>query len=175
MTYMSHLSEQEIVRRESLKKLRELGIDPYPAAEYVTTHHTEDIKNDFESLEGTHVTLAGRMMSRRIMGKASFAEIADSRGRLQFYISRDDIENGEVMYNTVFKKLLDIGDFIGIEGKVFRTQMGEISVHVDKLTLLSKSIKPLPIVKKDKEGNIYDAFSDPELRYRQRYVDLVRL
>ena len=173
MTYMSHLSEQEIVRRESLKKLREIGIDPYPAAEYVTTHHTEDIKNDFESLEGTRVTLAGRMMSRRIMGKASFAEIADSRGRLQFYISRDDIENGEVMYNTVFKKLLDIGDFIGIEGKVFRTQMGEISVHVDKLTLLSKSIKPLPIVKKDKEGNIYDAFSDPELRYRQRYVDLV--
>ena len=170
---MSHLSEQEIVRRESLKKLREIGIDPYPAAEYVTTHHTEDIKNDFESLEGTRVTLAGRMMSRRIMGKASFAEIADSRGRLQFYISRDDIENGEVMYNTVFKKLLDIGDFIGIEGKVFRTQMGEISVHVDKLTLLSKSIKPLPIVKKDKEGNIYDAFSDPELRYRQRYVDLV--
>ncbi|MDD4820493.1 MAG: lysine--tRNA ligase [Flavobacteriales bacterium] len=170
---MSNLSEQEIVRRQAMQALRDMGIEPYPAAEYVITHHTDEIKNNFDALEGTEVVLAGRMMSRRIMGKASFAEIMDSAGRLQFYISRDDLPEGEVMYNTVFKKLLDIGDFIGIKGKVFRTQTGEISVHVHDLKVLSKSLKPLPIVKKDKDGNIYDAFTDPELRYRQRYVDLL--
>ena len=170
---MSNLSEQEIVRREAMQALRNMGIEPYPAAEYITTHHTEDIKKQFDTLEGSEVVLAGRMMSRRIMGKASFAEIMDSTGRLQFYISRDDLPEGEIMYNTVFKKLLDIGDFIGIKGKVFRTQTGEISVHANELSVLSKSLKPLPIVKKDKDGNVYDAFTDPEQRYRQRYVDLI--
>jgi lysyl-tRNA synthetase class 2 len=168
------LSEQEIIRRQSLDELRTMGIDPYPAAEYVTTAYSLDIKNEFKEGEKKQVTIAGRMMSRRIMGKASFVELQDAKGRIQVYITRDDIatEENPEMYNAVFKRLLDIGDFIGIEGFVFRTQMGEISVHAEKLTILSKSIKPLPIVKY-KDGVAYDAFEDPELRYRQRYVDLV--
>ncbi len=173
---MNQLSEQEIVRRESLKQLRELGIDPYPAAEYITTHHSEEIKELFDAGEKLeNVSLAGRIMAKRVMGKASFAEIKDDRGRIQLYFNRDELCPGEdkTLYNTVFKKLLDIGDFIGIKGDVFRTQMGETSVNVKSMTVLSKSLRPLPIVKKDAEGNIHDAFTDPEQRYRQRYVDLV--
>ena len=221
---MEQLSEQELVRRESLQKMRDMGIDPYPAAEYEVTGYSTDIKATFvderapqksedfsgtpqakgERLEaigdgllamgerreakgewytGKPVRIAGRLMSRRIMGKASFIEVQDSKGRIQVYVSRDDVQaptpEGETattvdqqMYNVVFKKLLDIGDFIGIEGFVFRTQMGEISVHAQKLTVLSKSLKPLPIVKY-KDGVAYDGFTDPEQRYRQRYVDLV--
>ncbi|MBR6989265.1 MAG: lysine--tRNA ligase [Bacteroidaceae bacterium] len=169
------LSEQEIVRRNALEELRGLGIDPYPAAEYPTNAFSTDIKNEFkDDAEPRQVAIAGRMMSRRIMGKASFAELQDSKGRIQVYVTRDDICPGENkdMYNQVFKRLLDIGDFIGIKGFVFRTQTGEISVHAQELTLLSKSLKPLPIVKY-KDGVAYDKFDDPELRYRQRYVDLV--
>ncbi len=188
------LSEQELVRRQSLQTMRDMGINPYPANEYVVTGYSKDIKANFEAWEGKDVTIAGRLMSKRIMGKASFIEIQDSKGRIQCYVSRDDIQlaedaevptvdandpNGNLpaetlrqMYNVVFKKLLDIGDFIGIEGHVFRTQMGEISVHAKKLTVLSKSLRPLPIVKY-KDGVAYDGFNDPELRYRQRYVDLV--
>jgi lysyl-tRNA synthetase, class II len=169
------LSEQELFRRESLNRLRELGIDPYPAALYPADAYSTDIKAEFKDEEsGKQVCIAGRLMSRRIMGKASFIEIMDSKGRIQVYVSRDDISTEEQpeMYNTVFKKLLDIGDFIGIKGYVFRTQMGEISVHAQELTVLSKSLKPLPIVKY-KDGVAYDAFEDPEQRYRQRYVDLV--
>ncbi|MGN0037434.1 MAG: lysine--tRNA ligase [Bacteroidaceae bacterium] len=169
------LSEQEIIRRNSLNELRAMGIDPYPAAEYVTNAFSTDIKNEFsDEAEPRQVSIAGRMMSRRIMGKASFIELQDSKGRIQVYITRDDICPGENkdMYTTVFKRLLDLGDFIGIEGYVFRTQMGEISVHAQKITVLSKSIKPLPIVKY-KDGVAYDSFEDPELRYRQRYVDLI--
>ncbi len=169
------LSEQEIVRRNSLNQLRELGIDPYPAAEYVVNAWSDDIKANFkDDDEPRQVSVAGRIMSRRIMGKASFMELKDSRGRIQVYISRDDLCPGENkdLYNVVFKKLLDIGDFVGIEGYVFRTQTGEISVHAQSLKVLSKSLKPLPIVKV-KDGVTYDAFDDPELRYRQRYVDLV--
>ncbi len=169
------LSEQEIIRRNSLNELRAMGIDPYPAAEYVTNAFSTDIKAEFQDdAEPRRVSIAGRMMSRRIMGKASFIELQDSKGRVQVYITRDDLCPGEdkEMYNTVFKRLLDLGDFIGIEGFVFRTQMGEISVHAQKLTVLSKSLKPLPIVKY-KDGVAYDSFEDPELRYRQRYVDLV--
>ena len=169
------LSEQEIVRRNALEELRGLGIDPYPAAEYPTNAFSTDIKNEFkDDAEPRQVAIAGRMMSRRIMGKASFAELQDSKGRIQVYVTRDDICPGENkdMYNQVFKRLLDIGDFIGIKGFVFRTQTGEISVHTQELTLLSKSLKPLPIVKY-KDGVAYDKFDDPELRYRQRYVDLV--
>ena len=169
------LSEQEIVRRNSLNQLRELGIDPYPAAEYVVNAWSDDIKANFkDDDEPRQVSVAGRIMSRRIMGKASFMELKDSRGRIQVYISRDDLCPGENkdLYNVVFKKLLDIGDFVGIEGFVFRTQTGEISVHAQSLKVLSKSLKPLPIVKV-KDGVTYDAFDDPELRYRQRYVDLV--
>ena len=168
------LSEQEIIRRNSLDELRALGIEPYPAAEYVTNAFSTDIKAEFKDEdESRQVTIAGRMMSRRVMGKASFIELQDSKGRIQVYITRDDICPGEdkEMYNTVFKRLLDLGDFIGIEGFVFRTQMGEISVHAQKVTVLGKSIKPLPIVKY-KDGVAYDSFEDPELRYRQRYVDL---
>ena len=167
------LSEQELVRRESLKKLRDLGIDPYPAAAYKVNTYTKDCKNNFE--EGKKVCLAGRLMSRRIMGKASFVELQDAEGRLQMYFNRDEICPGEdkTMYNDVFKKLLDMGDFIGVEGELFKTQVGEISVLVKNFTILSKSLKPLPVVKTDDDGNIHDAFSDPELRYRQRYVDLV--
>ena len=200
------LSEQELVRRESLQKMRDLGINPYPADEYVVTGYSTDIKSTFVDIEGESapqnasvfgdpaeakgewytgkpVRIAGRLMSRRIMGKASFVEIQDSKGRIQVYVSRDDIQaptpEGETattveqqMYNVVFKKLLDIGDFVGIEGFVFRTQMGEISVHAQKLTVLAKSLRPLPIVKY-KDGVAYDGFNDPEQRYRQRYVDLV--
>jgi lysyl-tRNA synthetase class 2 len=169
------LSEQEIVRRNALEELRGLGINPYPAAEYPTNAFSTDIKNEFkDDAEPRQVAIAGRMMSRRIMGKASFAELQDSKGRIQVYVTRDDICPGENkdMYNQVFKRLLDIGDFIGIKGFVFRTQTGEISVHAQELTLLSKSLKPLPIVKY-KDGVAYDKFDDPELRYRQRYVDLV--
>ena len=169
------LSEQEIVRRNSLAELRNMGIEPYPAAEYTVTAHTTDIKADFKDDEPQReVAIAGRVMSRRIMGKASFMELQDSKGRIQVYISRDDIcpDENKDMYNVVFKKLLDIGDFVGIKGFVFRTQMGEITVHAKELTVLSKSLRPLPIVKM-KDGVVYDAFDDPELRYRQRYVDLV--
>ena len=170
------LSEQEQFRRESLRSLRAMGIDPYPAALYPTDAFSTDIKKDFKDEDESmrKVCVAGRIMSRRIMGKASFVELQDSKGRIQVYISRDDINSDSQpeMYNTVFKKLLDIGDFIGIKGFVFRTQMGEISVHAQELTVLSKSIKPLPIVKY-KDGVAYDSFEDPEQRYRQRYVDLV--
>ncbi len=170
------LSEQEIVRRGSLDELRRRGVDPYPAAEFPVTAHTDEIKEKFDdkAAEPWEVSIAGRVMSRRIMGKASFMELQDSHGRVQVYISRDDLCPGEDkdLYNVVFKKLLDIGDFVGITGRVFRTQMGEITVHADSLTLLSKSLRPLPIVKV-KDGVTYDAFDDPELRYRRRYVDLV--
>ena len=168
------LSEQEIGRRQSLQELRSMGIDPYPAAEFPTNAFSTEIKENFKDDEEREVVIAGRMMSRRVMGKASFAELQDSKGRIQVYITRDDICPGENkdLYNNVFKRLLDIGDFIGVKGKVFRTQTGEISVHASELTLLSKSLKPLPIVKY-KDGVAYDKFDDPELRYRQRYVDLV--
>ena len=169
------LSEQEIVRRQSLQELRNMGIDPYPAAEFPTNAFSEDIKNNFKDEdEKQEVVIAGRMMSRRVMGKASFVELQDSKGRIQVYITRDDIcpDDNKDLYNTVFKRLLDIGDFIGIKGYVFRTQTGEISVHAQSLTLLAKSLKPLPIVKY-KDGVAYDMFDDPELRYRQRYVDLI--
>ncbi|MBQ8542089.1 MAG: lysine--tRNA ligase [Bacteroidaceae bacterium] len=169
------LSEQEIVRRESLAELRNLGIEPYPAAEYPTNAFSVDILNEFkDEEEPREVCIAGRMMSRRVMGKASFIELQDSKGRIQVYITRDDICPGENKdgYNTLFKRLLDIGDFVGIKGFVFRTQTGEITVHAKELTVLSKSIRPLPIVKY-KDGVAYDKFEDPELRYRQRYVDLV--
>ncbi|WP_278504705.1 lysine--tRNA ligase, partial [Phocaeicola barnesiae] len=170
------LSEQEIIRRNSLNELRAMGIDPYPAAEYVTNAFSTDIKAEFkdDEAEPRKVSVAGRMMSRRVMGKASFIELQDSKGRIQVYITRDDIcpDENKDLYNVVFKRLLDLGDFIGIEGFVFRTQMGEVSIHAQKLTVLSKSLKPLPIVKY-KDGVAYDKFEDPELRYRQRYVDLV--
>ena len=169
------LSEQEIVRRQSLQELRDMGIEPYPAAEFPTNAFSEDIKNGFKDEdEKREVVIAGRMMSRRVMGKASFVELQDSKGRIQVYITRDDIcpEEDKTLYNTVFKRLLDIGDFIGVKGFVFRTQTGEISVHAQSLTLLSKSLKPLPIVKY-KDGVAYDKFDDPELRFRQRYVDLI--
>ena len=184
------LSEQEVIRRESLQKMKDMGINPYPADEYVVTGYSTEIKATFEDdnqeaewYNGKPVRIAGRLMSRRIMGKASFIELQDSKGRIQVYVSRDDIQaptpEGETattaeqqMYTVVFKKLLDIGDFIGIEGFTFRTQMGEISVHAQKLTVLAKSLRPLPIVKY-KDGVAYDGFNDPEQRYRQRYVDLV--
>ena len=169
------LSEQEIVRRQSLQTLREMGIDPYPAAEFPTNAFSTDIKAEFKDEdEPRQVVIAGRMMSRRVMGKASFAELQDSKGRIQVYIARDEIcpDENKDLYNTIFKKLLDIGDFIGVKGFVFRTQTGEISVHAKELCLLSKSLKPLPIVKY-KDGVAYDKFDDPELRYRQRYVDLI--
>ena len=169
------LSEQEIVRRNSLAELRKMGIEPYPAEEYVVTGHTKEIKKNFkDDAEPREVRIAGRIMSRRIMGKASFMELQDSEGRIQVYISRDDLCPGEDKdtYNIFFKKLLDIGDIVGIEGFVFRTQMSEITVHAKNIKMLSKSLRPLPIVKM-KDGKAYDAFEDPELRYRQRYVDLI--
>ncbi len=170
------LSEQEICRRNSLEQLRAMGIDPYPAAEFPVDAYSTEIKENFDDNAETprEVCIAGRMMSRRIMGKASFAELLDSRGRIQVYVTRDDIcpSEDKELYNTVFKKLLDLGDFIGIKGFVFRTQTGEISIHAKELTVLAKSIKPLPIVK-EKDGVTYDSFDDPELRYRQRYVDLI--
>ncbi len=168
------LSEQEILRREALTELRNLGIEPYPAAEFITTAYSSEILNNFEKFEGKEVVLAGRLMGKRIMGKASFAELKDSEGRIQVYVSRDDISNDEekTMYNVVFKKLLDIGDFIGVRGTVFKTQVGEISVHIYGLTVLAKALKPLPVVKIDADGKAHDAFADPEQRYRRRYVDL---
>lgn len=166
------LSEQEIIRREKLAQLREMGIDAYPAAEFKITSNAEEILKNFE--DGKQVKLAGRMMSVRLMGKASFAELQDSTGRIQIYIARDSISTDEQAseYNVLFKKLLDIGDFIGIEGYQFKTKVGEISIHVTRLSLLSKTLKPLPIVKTDEDGNVHDAFTDPESRYRMRYVDL---
>ena len=168
------LSEQEILRREALTELRNLGIEPYPAAEFTTTAYSSEILANFEKYDGKEVILAGRLMGKRIMGKASFAELKDAEGRIQVYVSRDDISDDEekTMYNVVFKKLLDIGDFIGIRGTVFKTQVGEISVHVYGLTVLAKALKPLPVVKMDADGKIHDAFADPEQRYRRRYVDL---
>ncbi len=169
------LSEQEIIRRNSLETLKGMGINPYPAAEYVVNAYSDEIVANFkDDAEPRQVSIAGRMMNRRIMGKASFFELQDSHGRIQVYVSRDDLCPGEdkELYNTVFKKLLDMGDFVGVEGYVFRTQTGEISVHAESLKLLSKSLKPLPVVK-EKDGVTYDAFEDPEMRYRQRYVDLV--
>ena len=168
------LSEQEIVRRQSLQELRNMGIDPYPAAEFPVSAYSKDIIANYKDGEKPDVVVAGRIMSRRVMGKASFMELQDSKGRIQVYVTRDDICPGEDkdLYNKVFKKLLDIGDFVGVEGFVFKTQTGEISVHARSLKLLSKSIKPLPIVKY-KDGVAYDKFDDPEQRYRQRYVDLI--
>ncbi|MFO8000260.1 MAG: lysine--tRNA ligase [Marinilabilia sp.] len=170
------LSEQEIIRRDSLKELEKLGINPFPAEEFPVTHYSEDIKEGFEEHPESYqeVSLAGRIMQRRIMGNASFAELQDKQGRIQIYLRRDDLCPGEdkTMYNTVFKKLLDIGDIIGVKGYVFKTKMGETSIRVSSLTVLAKSLRPLPVVK-EKDGQVYDAFSDPEQRYRQRYVDLI--
>ncbi|MHC1702852.1 MAG: lysine--tRNA ligase [Tenuifilaceae bacterium] len=170
------LNEQELIRRQSLDELRKLGIDPYPAAQFPVSHFTADIIGNFDKMceDKAEVTVAGRIMARRIMGSASFFELQDERGKIQIYVKRDDICPGEdkTLYNTVFKKLLDIGDIVGVKGFVFRTQMGEESVHAQEVILLSKSIRPLPIVK-EKDGQVFDAFSDPEQRYRQRYVDLI--
>ena len=169
------LSEQEIVRRNSLEEMRALGIEPYPAAEYKVDSHADEIKRTFaDDAPRRQVTVAGRLMSRRVMGKATFLELQDASGRIQVYVSRDDIcpTDDKTIYNTLVKKLLDIGDFIGVEGYVFRTQMGEVTIHAEKITVLSKSLRPLPIVKV-KDGVTYDAFDDPEMRYRRRYVDLV--
>ena len=169
------LSEQEQIRRTSLQTLRDMGIEPYPAAEFPVTGHSREIRETFaDDAPRREVAVAGRIMGRRIMGKASFVELQDADGRIQVYISRDEICPGENkdLYNVVFKKLMDIGDFIGVKGYVFRTQTGEISVHASELTLLSKSLRPLPVVKM-KDGVAYDTFDDPELRYRRRYVDLV--
>jgi lysyl-tRNA synthetase, class II len=174
---MQHLSEQEINRRENLKKIIELGIDPYPSNTFEVNAKAKEIRESFKAGDTTYqeVSLAGRMMSQRIMGKAAFAELMDSTGRIQIYVNRDEICPGEdkALYNDVFKKYLDLGDFIGIKGNAFFTQTGELSIHVKEFTLLSKALKPLPVVKTDAEGNVYDAFSDPEMRYRMRYVDLV--
>ncbi|MDX1284745.1 MAG: amino acid--tRNA ligase-related protein, partial [Draconibacterium sp.] len=175
---MSHqeLSEQELIRRNSLQKLRELGIEPYPAAQYHVNTTSKEIKENFKEEEKNfqEVVIAGRLMSRRIMGKAAFAELQDHEGRIQIYVNRDEICEGEdkTMYNEVFKRLLDIGDIIGVKGFAFITQMGELTVHVKEFTVLNKSLRPLPIVK-EKEGKTYDAFTDAEQRYRQRYVDLI--
>lgn len=169
------LSEQEIARRNSLEELRALGIDPYPAAEYPTNAFSQDILDTFsDEAEPREVCIAGRLMGRRVMGKATFLEVLDSKGRIQVYISRDDIcpDDDKTLYNSVVKKLLDLGDFVGVKGFVFRTKTGEISVHAREITLLAKSLKPLPMPK-EKDGEVFDAFSDPELRYRRRYVDLI--
>ena len=170
---MSQLSEQEIVRREKLSKLRALGINPYPADLFPVTHSSAKVKSDFS--EGTKVVLAGRLMRKKIQGKAAFAELQDSEGRIQIYINRDEVcpDEDKSLYNDVFKKLLDLGDFIGIEGELFTTQVGEKTVLVKHFKLLSKALKPLPLPKTDAEGNTYDEFNDPEMRYRQRYADLV--
>ncbi|MDN3686869.1 lysine--tRNA ligase [Cyclobacterium jeungdonense] len=174
---MQLLNEQEIERRKDREALLQLGIDPYPALSYPINATSADIHKNYENRKNDYksISIAGRLMSRRIMGSASFAEIQDSSGRLQIYVRRDDIcpEEDKTLYNTVFKKLLGIGDFIGLKGFIFTTQTGEISLHVQEFTLLSKSVKPLPVVKRDDEGNVYDGFTDPELRYRQRYVDLI--
>lgn len=170
------LSEQELQRRDSLKQLRELGIDPYPAAAFTINAHAADILANYEKDKTAYktISIAGRIMGRNIMGAASFAELQDATGRIQIYLKRDELCPGDdkTLYNTVFKKLLDIGDFVGVEGYVFTTQTGEISVHVTKLTVLAKSLRPLPIVKRDDDGNVFDGFTNPELRYRMRYVDL---
>ena len=172
----TNLSEQETLRREALQNIRNLGINPYPAEAFAVTTTAQDILQNYKLHPDQYqkVQIAGRIMSRRIMGSASFAELQDSTGRVQVYVKRDDISPGEdkTLYNTVFKKLLDIGDFLGVKGFVFTTQTGEISVHVQEMTILSKSLKPLPVVKRDEDGYIYDSFTDPEMRYRQRYVDL---
>ena len=170
------LSEQEVNRRNALTELRALGIDPYPAAEYPTNAFSAEILENFKDEDiPREVCIAGRLMSKRVMGKASFMELQDSQGRVQVYVTRDDICEGEdkTLYNVVFKRLLDLGDIVGVKGFVFRTQTGEITVHARSLTLLCKSLKPLPVVKQDKDGKVYDSFEDPELRYRQRYVDLI--
>jgi len=169
------LSEQEIGRRESLKRLRALGINPYPAAQYKTTHRVKELLENFDELEGQEVVVAGRMMSRRIMGKASFTTVKDASGTMQIYVNRDEIapQEDKTAYNEIFKKLLDIGDIIGVKGELFKTKVGEKSIKAKEIIILSKSLRPIPIVKKDAEGNIHDAFSDPEMRYRQRYVDLI--
>ncbi len=172
------LSEQEIIRRDNLQKICEMGIDPYPPEQYPVTHHAARIREQFKDEEADRwqdVCLAGRMMTRRIMGKASFAELQDSTGRIQIYVARDEICPGENkdLYNLLFKKYLDLGDIIGVRGHVFRTRMGEITIHVKELKLLSKSLRPLPVVKVDAEGKVHDAFTDPEQRYRMRYVDLI--
>ena len=174
---MSELNEQELIRRENLEKIRDLGINPYPSEEFEINATAAELIANFKEGDDTYqeVSMAGRLMSRRIMGKASFAEILDSTGKMQIYVSRDDIAPGEdkALYNSMFKKLLDLGDFIGIKGFAFFTQMGQLTIHVKSLTILSKSLKPLPVVKTDADGKVYDAFTDPEARYRQRYVDLV--
>ena len=173
---MQLLSEQELERRKDREELYALGINPYPAESFHINVTAEDIHRNYENNKTDYkdISIAGRLMSRRIMGSASFGEIQDSTGRLQFYVRRDDICSGEdsTLYNTVFKKLLGIGDFVGLKGYIFTTQTGEISLHVTELKVLSKAVKPLPIVKRDEEGNVYDGFTDPEQRYRQRYVDL---
>ena len=170
------MSEQELVRRENLQKMLDLGIEPYPSATYPVSHTSKEVHAGYENDKEAYkeVCIAGRLMSRRIMGKASFAEIQDSTGRMQIYVSRDDICPGEdkALYNSVFKKILDLGDFIGIKGHAFVTKTGTLSIHVTELTILSKSLKPLPITKKDDDGNVYDEVTDPEFKYRQRYVDL---
>jgi lysyl-tRNA synthetase class 2 len=170
-------SEQEQVRRDGLQKIEELGINAYPQAEFKVNAFADDIKKNFKENDASYksVTLAGRLMSKRVMGKASFANLQDSSGKIQLYVNRDEIckDEDKTLYNALFKKLLDIGDFIGVKGYVFTTKVGETSVHVDELVLLSKSLRPLPIVKTDAEGNVHDAFTDPEMRYRRRYVDLV--
>lgn len=170
------LSEQEVQRRESLNQLRALGIEPYPAESYEINVTAADILENYEKEKTAYktVSIAGRIMGRNIMGAASFAEIQDATGRIQVYLKRDELcpTEDKTLYNTVFKKLLDIGDFIGVKGYVFTTQTGEISIHVTELKVLAKSIRPLPIVKRDDEGNVYDGFTNPELRYRMRYVDL---
>ncbi|MBL6591169.1 MAG: lysine--tRNA ligase, partial [Flavobacteriaceae bacterium] len=170
---MSNLSEQEIIRREKLAKIRELGIDPYPAELFNVSHLVNEIKKNFK--ENSKVIVAGRLMSRRIQGKASFAELMDSSGKIQVYFNRDEIcpEDDKFKYNEFYKKLLDIGDIIGIQGKLFTTQVGEKTILVEDFKLLSKSLRPLPLPKTDSEGNIYDEFNDPEQRYRMRYVDLI--
>ena len=170
---MSNLSEQEIIRREKLKKIRELGINPYPADLFNISHNSKSIKSNF--IVGQKVIIAGRLMSRRIQGNASFAELQDSSGRIQVYFNRDEICLGDdkSKYNDLYKKLLDIGDIIGIDGELFKTKVGEMTILVKDFKLLSKSLKPLPLPKTDSEGNVYDEFSSPELRYRQRYVDLI--
>ncbi len=172
------LSEQEILRRQKAEQLRELGIDPYPAEQYPVSHHSQELKVQFDDQQPeafAEVSLAGRLMSKRVQGSASFAELQDEQGRIQLYLRRDDLcpEEDKTLYNNVFKKLIDLGDIIGVQGYVFRTQVGEVSVYVKKLTLLTKALKPLPLPKTDEQGQTYDAFTDPEQRYRQRYVDLV--
>ena len=174
---MQLLNEQEIERRKDREALINLGVDPYPALSYPINANAADIHQNYANRKNDYkaISIAGRLMTRRIMGSASFAEIQDSTGRLQIYVRRDDLcpDEDKTLYNTVFKKLLGIGDFIGLKGFIFTTQTGEISLHVQEFTLLSKSVKPLPIVKRDDDGNVFDGFTDPELRYRQRYVDLI--